>query len=341
MWIGILIGVLVGGGIAVAVTIIGLRCRISKQIRSAYENNLTQWEKDRLDALKASLADYEQTEIEKARSKAAEEYERLRASYNDYRAVVESESGKVADLNRQKNELAQSIENYKAAVGKLFREEYNDRAHLCDLEVEAYRLECEGKRELMKDAMAADELNWQNAHLELEDLVNHCQALARHYNEMVNGTDTAVRCKLNSDQIDELMELWRAVKGLRVVNPAPLYKAIFEMYLRGPIKDMLNDVEAKGGIYCITDCVSGLAYVGKTTNFKDRWLTHLKRGGYYEEGTAAGSTLYAAMKEHGVWNFKFEVLEEVEDTGKLGEKEKLWIEELDTVKNGLNMKAGG
>ena len=104
---------------------------------------------------------------------------------------------------------------------------------------------------------------------------------------------------------------------------------------------MLNGATDGGGIYCITDCVTKLSYVGKTTNFKDRWLTHLKRGGFYEEGTAAGSALYAAMKEHGVWNFKFEVLEEVEDMDKLSEKEKMWIEELDTVKNGLNMKAGG
>lgn len=159
IWLGIAIGALIGGGLAAF--LIGLfRSRaLERRVRARYESNLTEWEKSRIAELKAQMAAYEKTEIEKARTKAAEEYERLKNCYADFRSLSAAESAKIDELQRRKDELNQTVENYKAAIGRLFDETYKARAHSCDLEIEAYRLECNGKKEMMAEAAKADEAN--------------------------------------------------------------------------------------------------------------------------------------------------------------------------------------
>ena len=46
------------------------------------------------------------------------------------------------------------------------------------------------------------------------------------------------------------------------------------------------------------------------------------------------------MKREGIWNFTWELLEEVEKS-KLNEREKYWIEFYETKNIGMNEKGGG
>jgi group I intron endonuclease len=101
---------------------------------------------------------------------------------------------------------------------------------------------------------------------------------------------------------------------LRLSNPVPLYKAIYEIYLRGVVKDLgvRLDVVGKCGIYKITNVVSGKVYVGQSVDVAERWKQHIKRGTKCDVGTLSGAGLYEAMWEDGIWNFSFCLLEECE-----------------------------
>ena len=125
-------------------------------------------------------------------------------------------------------------------------------------------------------------------------------------------------------------------------NPLPLCKAIYDIYYKVPTTNLINDLGVKGvsGIYKITDMTNGKMYVGQSVDLGERWRQHIKRGIGAETGTISGSKLYSAMHTNKLWNFKFELLEEVSKDS-LNAREKFWISYFNSVEYGYNMKAGG
>lgn len=89
------------------------------------------------------------------------------------------------------------------------------------------------------------------------------------------------------------------------------------------------------GIYKITNKLNNKAYVGQTKrNFEERWREYKYRT------KEPDYTILRAMYKYGIDNFDFEVLEEC-SVDSLNEREKYWIEELDTFENGYNETSGG
>jgi group I intron endonuclease len=103
------------------------------------------------------------------------------------------------------------------------------------------------------------------------------------------------------------------------------------------IKRVLKS-RSPAGIYKITLLETGEAYIGRSTDVSKRWLEHIKSS--FNLGTIAHSSLHIRMAKEGLWNFSFELLEEV-DKDKLSEREKYWIDFYKTKEFGLNDKAGG
>lgn len=93
-----------------------------------------------------------------------------------------------------------------------------------------------------------------------------------------------------------------------------------------------------GIIYKIT-APSGKAYVGQTRRRKvtDRWRAHKNRAA---SNTGACRALNNAIQKYGWENMRKEVLEIVDDE-KLNERERVWIEVLDTFNRGYNLTRGG
>lgn len=125
----------------------------------------------------------------------------------------------------------------------------------------------------------------------------------------------------------------------RLKNREALSKLIWEVFIQRPTIEMIKRVTAGrdvSGIYKITYTGTGEAYIGKTTNIKTRWQNHIKTAIGLEG--AAHSSLHTHMEKHGVWNYTFEILEEV-PKDKLTEREKFYINLYDTTKQ-LNMREG-
>lgn len=98
-----------------------------------------------------------------------------------------------------------------------------------------------------------------------------------------------------------------------------------------------------GYIYKIINDNNDKVYVGKTTrNINRRFKEHINCVKLYENGLYKHQTkLYKAMSKYGVDNFHVEIIDYASSKDELNEKEKLWIEKLDTIENGYNISKGG
>ena len=143
---------------------------------------------------------------------------------------------------------------------------------------------------------------------------------------------------VTADDMVEIRALRDVSKTFR--DATPVNKLIWSLYYQKPYKDLvvkyLGD-EKTCGIYSITDTTTGKRYIGQSVDVATRWSDHIKRGLGADKG--ADTKLYAAMKAHGVENFKFELLEKV-PRDRLNEQERFWIEYFDTTKTGLNTTKG-
>lgn len=91
-------------------------------------------------------------------------------------------------------------------------------------------------------------------------------------------------------------------------------------------------MESQIGIYKIVNQINGKVYIGQTIHFQRRWSEHKAKA--MESNPTR--KLYKAMKEYGIENFSFEIVEccEIEE---LNERELYWIDYYDSIDNGYNM----
>jgi len=94
-----------------------------------------------------------------------------------------------------------------------------------------------------------------------------------------------------------------------------------------------------GIIYKAENLVNGKIYVGKTANsIEHRMNGHLRRASKENPKTY----FHCAIKKYGNENFRFSVLEEVDDNTTLSNREKFYIQTLDSMApNGYNLTSGG
>lgn len=185
-----------------------------------------------------------------------------------------------------------------------------------------------------KLALSTSKLDKINANFKsnLMTWINTYNAMFERYKEDFVSSGWSI--ELDAYQRFELDELRPVLKKLK--NPAPLAKAIWEMYYRNEMKDMVNRAglsKRVTGIYRVWDKDDErLCYVGKSVDIGERWLQHGKRLIGAEPITGVKFYSSGLVLE----NLKWEVLE-ICDEDVLGEKEKYWIEYYDARK-GLNSK---
>ena len=144
---------------------------------------------------------------------------------------------------------------------------------------------------------------------------------------------------LSQSEIDDLL----MIKELspRFNNRELLNKIVYESYIKRPLQEMIKRVlggRSPSGIYKITRKSTGEIYIGRAVSVDKRWTEHVKMA--FSIGSIAHSTLHTLMEKEGVWNFTFELLEEV-SKDQLNEREKYYVDFYDSKNFGLNQKAGG
>lgn len=126
----------------------------------------------------------------------------------------------------------------------------------------------------------------------------------------------------------------------RLNNKELINKLIWSEYIQNTTKNMLEAIlpnKECSGIYKITNVETKKSYIGRSTNVYKRLQDHIKSS--CGIATIADQKVHHAMRDEGLWNFQFELLEEC-DKSKLGEREKYYIEFFQTQKYGYNAIAG-
>ena len=258
----------------------------------------------------------------------------------------------INSLTAQRNTIQKSLETYEADEKKKIDIHIADikeeKLSLVQLEInkqaEALRQEAFEYHKAQIDTMnnirktAQDEIDQIAISLEAyrakQEAINQ-EILRRR--ELEEKTDFYRVC-LSEDAISDIILLKSIRQNLK--KQEIIDKLIYENYVAKPVLEMIKRVlqnSTCSGIYKITCLATEEVYIGKSTDIKNRWQQHCKTA--FNCGTIASSLLHTKMKQYGIENFTFELLESV-PKDQLSEREKYYIDFYKTKEVGLNERNG-
>ena len=268
---------------------------------------------------------------------------------NQYNIRINQELEKDIELNRKQLQAVnnQIIEQKQvvdslAETAKKMREGAIERAQEVYKEqtaqLQSQYLEDQKKIEAQKNAILKDIEREKKklADLEAKQLA-YIQAKQRE--EAISANIDYFRLALDQLDINDI-ELLRELQP-RFVKKETIDKIIWDAYYK-PAFDVLsahlfqNAGTKVCGIYKLTDQITGQSYIGQSVNVQERFRTHIKTALTYGK---ASNKLYQAMQKDGLYNFTFEILEEVPRSD-LNEREAYWIGFYKTKEFGLNGTKG-
>lgn len=251
------------------------------------------------------------------------------------------------ERQRLEDEYAQNIKNRQLEIDNLIESYEASKMNEISLKMALKRAEYE--ETLIKIKLENEEsLNEETSRiLELQGQVAELESVV----EQLKSTEFAViesrrrdameveEFHLNMTDTDlyEIGELQTIAARYGRIRPI-LLKAIYDIYYAPEVKNLVSRILGDrriSGIYRITSRRDGRVYVGKSVDVRKRWITHFKRASGVE--TETQNLLYPAMREQGVQNFDFELIEEVEEE-KLSEREKFWQEFYKAKDFGLSVR---
>ena len=261
----------------------------------------------------------QQQEQLKINKEALKENEKTAKFWADYLLKQQMEAQEAAEKYKEQcfkiaeNELEnklKEIERTKEEAMNAFIKEYHQAAE--DI-ISEYKLQVIEEQDKIHDLKMI--LDYEKSKVDCAVEEN------KRIFEAANQKDFYRLCLTDQD-INEIAKLREITSYLR--NPEPLNKVIWKVYYEKPYTDLIGRVVGSGvhtGIYKITNIKNQMCYVGQAVNIAERWKTHIKRGIGAE--TPINNKLYPAMKQFGVENFTFEIIEEC-DRSRLNEQEDYW-----------------
>lgn len=271
-------------------------------------------------------------EIEEKKKEALQEYEEycntLEISKKQLELSTNSAKGQIDSvLDAYRRERKEKIEQELSIQYSERNQQYNN--------------------EFIKKSKQIDD-EYSKAQIELKTIQSQLDDYSKKLSQTIDAVKRATeleekqdfyRFKLPSSDIEDIDCLKTIEPHLN--NKEILNRLIFDAYYKKPLADLtgriLGDTNPSG-IYKITNLKNKRYYIGRSVNVKDRWQQHIKTS--LGIGTIARSKIHDAIKEDGIQNFTFELLEEV-PKDKLNEREKYWIKFFQSDTFGYNENRGG
>lgn len=292
-------------------------------------------------------------EIDKMRSDWDKEHNEKLLKWTQKEADLQTE---VRGLEERRDSIIQTLENEAKQSGEIFK---TQQLRIAEEEIEKAKTELQAEYEAAKE-------NAKNIYLEtlsdmVEEITQQYGTKAKELKDVLiklaeaqSKAKAAIevnkraeldrikkdfyRLQLSEEDVDEIKRLREVEPFLR--DKEPLNKVIYKCYYEKPYTDLIGRVfgaRKPSGIYKITNLNNGKCYVGQATNIPDRWKQHIKRGVGAEPVTQ--NKLYPAMKQEGVENFMFEVIEECKGS-ELTPREKYWTDFYQAQTYGYTVRKG-
>ena len=250
-----------------------------------------------------------------------------------YISQIEKEEERL-ELIRKNGELQvkKGIDTAERLANELLNDRLKAKQEEAVLSFENYKKSLEEKKVLYEKEISLVKLELEDFHRQRE-AINEAIKRERELSEK----EDFYKIQLSLDDIEDIQLLKSMTSRLRHREIIP--KLIWDSLISRPTNEMIKRVvgDKVGGIYKITYVPTGESYIGRTVSFKDRWKNHIQTALGMEK--AASSTLHTHMARNGIWNYNFEILEEI-PKDKQSEREKFYIDLYGTKKQ-LNIKAGG
>lgn len=289
---------------------------------------------------------------EEIRKEAIKESQEILSNLEELKEIANSKEAEVYRLDRsikEKTEFNSSLQKIREEeLDKLIEKEKEKRLLQLEHDVEEWAESAQDCANFQfEEIMSNYQAELDKKYRELSDLyaeVNEYRDKRRAINEeimrsrAINEQQDFYRVQLDNDSKND-MELINSIRP-RLKKFATLNKLIYDNYISKPAKEMVKRVlsgKDPSGIYKVTNIDTNEVYIGKSTSVGTRWINHIKSA----EGLdgVADSQFQRALRDYGVENFTWELLEEVPKE-KLTEREKYYIQFFDTTHYGYNMKVG-
>lgn len=289
--------------------------------------------------------------------KIIEEQEKLEAFYNDEEKRLEREfklkAEEIINITNKLNTMR--VEGKKAVDADLlqYRKQELDSIRLSlnkHFDEEMMQLQ------KIKETVEKEQVEWiAEKYMERENIQEQITALNNELSDYEKKREVINKQILMERELKEKADFYRIVisdydiEDLKLIsqieqnfhNKEVLNRAVFDTYIKKPMSEMIKRVlegRSPSGIYMITNTLTNEIYIGRAVSIDKRWQEHCKS--CFNLGTIAHSTLHTRMAKEGIWNFTFQILEEVPKE-KLSEREKYWINFYHSKDYGMNEKAGG
>ena len=278
--------------------------------------------------LKRLLKEQEEVElnIQKAEKDREVAQQRAAEAYENTERVLLSEQRRLAAEMKSKKEL----EEVK------LEQELNSKIQALNLYYSKQEADISKQYETQKNVLDAEILFLKS---QLDDFRARQESVheAILRQKQLEEEEDFYSLQVSENDKDDIAILQRM--DLKLHNRDVIPKLIWDLFIRRPAQEMIKRVtggRSISGIYKISNKQTHEAYIGKTTDISTRWQNHLKTAVGLEG--AAKSTLHTRLAADGIWNYTFEILEEV-PKDQLSAREAFYIDLYGTKKQ-LNMKEG-
>ena len=275
------------------------------------------------------------------------------------RTVLDSVNRQVQLANNQLRQVNDTLQtqrerakNYEAGLRELAEE--SAKTYEQDLMKIADTRVAEAKAKMQQEAEKQHEELMAQFGEKAAEMNEQLSALTESINEYSAKQAAINEAIMRQRALEEQQDFYRVCLGPEAANdveilnaarrnlkkPEIIDKIIYDNYIGKPVLEMIKRVlqnTTSSGIYKITCIKTGEIYIGRSTDIKSRWQQHCKSA--FNCGTIAHSLLHTKMKQYGIENFTFELLESVPKE-QLSEREKFYINFYQTKETGLNERNG-
>ena len=339
LFFSIIISILLLVGVGIFIAVI-LPCRATEyknlQQQCIQQRKQIQQQTDEAKELTNQLM-FLRKDIDDYNSKRNQAFADMQWQMDELHTVME----KTAKANKEaSNNFANLLEAYTDNLDKAYsnlEQEYenNKKELFLSYDQEQIRLINELEQQKAKNAIVLTAIE-----AEIEKLRTSREALidAQRREQEIQQQQEFYSLQIAEIDLNDIRMLEKIKPSLS--KPRVLSMLIWTTFFRTPMTTLCNNIlgaKQVCGIYKITNKKNGACYIGQARDIGERWKQHAKCG--LDIDCPVGNKLYAAMKQDGLWNFTWELLEEC-PSEQLNEKEKFYIDIYDSKNFGYNSTMG-